>query len=81
MGNVGNNSVGSYRLHAPETKQLAYATPICYLCEVARGQPSASDRPTHPSNTTVKTQIVKNAEEDDTESVIISSILTRRMRW
>jgi len=28
-GNVGDNSVSSYRLHASETQQVADATPIC----------------------------------------------------
>jgi len=36
MGNVGDNSVGSYRLHASETQQLADTTPVCYLCGVSR---------------------------------------------
>ena len=50
-GNVGDNSVSSYRLRASETQQLscvpmAYATPICYLYGVARGRLA-----THPSNT------------------------------
>jgi len=35
VGNVGDNSVSSHRLHASETQQLADATPICYLCGVA----------------------------------------------
>ena len=38
MGNMGANSVSSYRLHASETQQLSYvadATPICYLRGVA----------------------------------------------
>ena len=57
VGNVGDNSVGSYRLHASETQQLADATPICYLCGVARGmQSSTNDGPTcnNLSDTTVK---------------------------
>ena len=37
MGNVGDNGVSSYRLHAYETQQMADATPICYLCGAARG--------------------------------------------
>ena len=37
MGNVSDNGVSSYRLHAYETQQLADATPICYLCGAARG--------------------------------------------
>jgi len=37
VGNVGDNGVSSYRLHAYETQQLADATPICYLCGAARG--------------------------------------------
>jgi len=37
VGNVGDNSVSSYRLHASETQQLADATPICYQCGVAIG--------------------------------------------
>ena len=40
VGNVGDNSVSSYRLHACEKQQLSYApmadaTPICCLCGVA----------------------------------------------
>jgi len=35
-GNVRDNTVSSYRLHAPETQQLTDATSICYLCGVAR---------------------------------------------
>jgi len=46
VGNVGDNSVSSYRLHVSETQQLADATPICYLCGVARGQPSTNNGPT-----------------------------------
>ena len=46
VGNVGDNSVSSYSLHASETQQLADGTPICYLCGVAMGQPSTNDRPT-----------------------------------
>jgi len=51
MGNVGDNSVSSYRLRASETQQLSYvpmadATPICYQYELALGQPSANDGPT-----------------------------------
>ena len=46
VGNVGDNSVSSYRLHVSETQQLADATPIRYLCGVARGQPSTNDGPT-----------------------------------
>ena len=37
-----DNSVGSYHLHASETQQLSYvaeATPIFYLCGVARAHP------------------------------------------
>ena len=40
MGNVGDNSVSSYRLHASETQQLSYladATRIIYLCGVSIG--------------------------------------------
>ena len=36
MGNVGDNSVDSYHLHASETQQLADTTPVCYLCGVSR---------------------------------------------
>jgi len=43
VGNVGDNSVSIYRLHASETQQLADATPICYLYGVSSGQPSTSD--------------------------------------
>jgi len=50
VGNVGDNSVSSYRQHAPETQQLADATPICNLCGVAMTGRLA----THPGNTTVK---------------------------
>ena len=51
VGNVGDNSVSSYRLQASEIQQLSYvpmtdATPICYLDGVARGQPSTSHGPT-----------------------------------
>jgi len=51
VGNVGDNSDSSYRLHASETQQLSYvpmadATPICYLCGVAMEQPSTNDGPT-----------------------------------
>jgi len=46
VGNVGDNSVSSYRLHVSETQQLADATSICYLHGVARGQPSTNDGPT-----------------------------------
>jgi len=60
VGNLGVNIVSSYRLHAPETQQLSYvsmavdATPICYLCGVARGsrQPMTGRLATHPCNTT-----------------------------
>jgi len=34
MGNVGDNSVSSYRLNASETQQLADAPLMCYLCGV-----------------------------------------------
>jgi len=64
VGNVGDNSISSYRLHASEIQQLscapiipmADATPIWYLCGVARGsrQPMTGRLATHPSNTTVK---------------------------
>ena len=56
VGNVGDNSVSSYRLHASETQQLADATPISYLCGVARGsgQPITGRLATHSSHTTVK---------------------------
>jgi len=59
MGNVGDNSVSSCRLHSSETQQLAYDTLICYLCGVAIGgsrEPSTNDGPT--CNTPVKRQIV-----------------------
>jgi len=47
VSNVGDNSVSSYRLYASETQQqLADATPICYLCGVATGQPSTNGGPT-----------------------------------
>jgi len=59
VGNAGDNSVSSYRLYASETQQLADATPICYLCAVARGcwgslQPMTGRLATHPTNITVK---------------------------
>jgi len=62
VGNVGDNSVGSYRLHASETQQLSYvadAAPICHLCRVARGsrQPMTGRLATHPISTTVETQM------------------------
>ena len=59
VGSVGDNSVSSYRLHAPETQQLADAAPIRFLCGVARGsrQPMTGRLATHPSNTAVKIQI------------------------
>jgi len=58
VGNTGDNSISSYRLHA---QQLSYvmavvdATPICHLYGVARWQPSTNDGrlATHPSSTTV----------------------------
>jgi len=44
VGNVGDNSVSSYRLYASETQQPSYvpitvadATPVCYLSGVVRG--------------------------------------------
>jgi len=50
VGNTGDNSISSYRLHA---QQLSYvpmavvdATPICHLYGVARWQPSTNDGPT-----------------------------------
>ena len=50
MGNVGDDSVSSYRLHASETllpyvvMAVADATPICsYLRGAGRGQPSTND--------------------------------------
>jgi len=46
VGNVGDNSVSSCRQDASETQQLADASPICYLCGVAKGQSSTSDGPT-----------------------------------
>ena len=54
VGNVSDNSISSYRLHASETQQLSYvlmfvadATAIfCRLYAVARMQPSANDGPT-----------------------------------
>jgi len=36
VGNVGDNSVSSYRLHASESRQLADATTIFLMCGVAR---------------------------------------------
>ena len=45
VGNVGDNRVSSCRPHASETQQLADATPICYLCWVALGQPSTVNGP------------------------------------
>ena len=39
-------SVSSCRLRASETQQLADSTSVCYLCGVARGQPSTNDGPT-----------------------------------
>ena len=69
VGNVGNNSVSSYRLHASETQQLPYVpmavddvTPICYWCGVARGsrRPVTGRLATHPSNAMVETGIVSH---------------------
>jgi len=37
---------GCRGLHASETQQLDDATPICYLCGIARAQPSTNDGPT-----------------------------------
>jgi len=56
VGNVGDNSVSSYRLHASETQQLTDAMPICYMYGVARcsRQPMTGWLATHPCNTTVK---------------------------
>ena len=34
MGNVGDHSVSSYRLHVSKTQQQADATPTRYLCGV-----------------------------------------------
>jgi len=60
VGNVGDSSVSSYRLHASETQQLASAAPICQLCGVARGsrQPVMGRLATHPNNTAVNTEIL-----------------------
>ena len=46
MGNVGDNSVSSYRLHASQTQQLADANPSVIYRGVDRGQPSTNDWPT-----------------------------------
>ena len=56
VGNVDDNSVRSYRLHASETQQLVDATRMCCLGGVARGsrQPMTGRLATHPSNTMVK---------------------------
>jgi len=60
VGNVGDNSVSSYRLHVSETQQLASAAPICQLCGVVRGsrQPVTGRLATHPNNTAVNTEIL-----------------------
>jgi len=42
VGNVVDSNVSNYRLCASERQQLSYgadATPVCYLCGVARAQP------------------------------------------
>ena len=48
VGNVGNNSVSSYRLHAYETQQMPCfdGRHHIHLCEVARAQPLTNDGPT-----------------------------------
>jgi len=55
VGNVGDNSVSSYRLHASETQQLSHvpkadATPIRVLLWGSR-QPTTDRLATHPSHT------------------------------
>jgi len=64
VGNVGDNSVESYSLHASETQQLSYvpmddATPIVICVELLGGsrQPMTGRLATHPSNTTLKRQV------------------------
>ena len=57
MGNVGDNTVSSYRLHASETQQLA--DPSVRTVELLGDsrQPITGRLATHPSNTTVKRYI------------------------
>ena len=59
MGNVGDNNVSSYRLHASETEQLSYvpmadATRSVICVELLGGdrQPMTGRLATHPNNTT-----------------------------
>jgi len=63
VGNVGNNSVSSYRLHASETQQLSYVQmadaapyPSVSCVELLWGshQPGTGRLATHRINTTVK---------------------------
>jgi len=60
VGNVGDNSASSYRVHASETQQLSYlpmvdATPICTCVELLgqSRQPMTGRLATHPSNAAV----------------------------
>jgi len=59
VGNVGDNSLSCYRLHASETQQLSHvptadATPICVELLGHSRQPMTGRLATHPSNTSVK---------------------------
>jgi len=56
VGNVGDNSVSSYRLHASETHQLSHvpkadATPIRVELLWGSRQPTTDRLATHPSHT------------------------------
>ena len=56
VGNVGDNSLSSYLVHASETQQLADAISFVVCVELVCGsrQPMTGRLETHPSNTTVK---------------------------
>jgi len=59
VGNVGDNSVGSYRLRAPETQQLAvpHSSVICVKLLGDCRQPVTGRLATLHSNTPVKRYI------------------------
>jgi len=86
VGNVGDNGVSSYRLHASETQQLsdvamavadAYPSAICVqLLEDSR---SASDGPicnTPYSNTTVK--ILQNTDKTLMNEIEVSGAVMQQ---
>jgi len=71
VGNIGDNSVSSYRLHVSETQQLSYvqtadATP-CRLCGVARisRQPMTGRHAIHPTTTKLQYRLCKTVRESD----------------